>query len=411
MTESASAPEQGNTSPSSGTVNWTVTAVLGLTFLAAITVVPWYGIVHGYDSWAWTFFGIFMVLNGIGIGSGYHRLWSHRTYEAHPILKWFLAIFGGMALQNSIIVWSARHRVHHRDVDDNDKDPYSIGRGFWFAHIGWMLKDYPSGEVDYSIVPDLFKDKVAAFQHRWYWTLVWLTNLALPLFLGWLTGDMLGMFLLAGVARLVVSHHVTFFINSLAHMWGTQPYTDENSARDNHFLALITYGEGYHNYHHLFQSDYRNGIRWWHLDINKWFISTCALLGLVKNRKRAPAFKVLRAKLNMEFKRAQQKLERIQDGGAGWKEQLEQEYAQFVETVKEWQQLQIERVQLGKQALSDRFDAEKAALSARFDAEKAAFSARVEAEKQALADRYHELERSLKMQHRRVALLAAQVQV
>ena len=411
MTESVSAPEQGQTLLSTGTRNWAVTAVLGLTFLVAITLVPWYGIVHGYSAWAWGFFALFMVINGIGIGSGYHRLWSHRTYEAHPILRWFLAIAGGMSLQNSIIVWSARHRVHHRDVDDNERDPYSIGRGFWFAHIGWMLKDYPSGEVDYSVVPDLFKDPVAAFQHRWYWTLVWLTNLALPLFLGWLTGDMLGMFLLAGIARLVLSHHVTFFINSLAHMWGTQPYTDENSARDNHFLALITYGEGYHNYHHLFQSDYRNGIRWWHLDINKWFISTCALLGLVKNRKRAPAFKVLRAKLNMEFKRAQQKLERIQDGGAGWKEQLEHEYAQFVETVKEWQQLQIDKMQLGKQALTDRFDAEKAALSARFDAEKAAFSARIEAEKQALADRFHELERSLKMQHKRVALLAAQVHI
>jgi stearoyl-CoA desaturase (delta-9 desaturase) len=407
MTDSSSAASPA----ANGTINWAVTAVLGLTFLVAITVVPWYGIVHGYSAWAWGFFALFAVINGIGIGSGYHRLWSHRTYEAHPILKWFLAFAGGMSLQNSIIVWSARHRVHHRYVDDNDKDPYSIGRGFWFAHIGWMLKDYPSGEVDYSTVPDLFNDPVAAFQHRWYWTLVLLTNVALPLFLGWLTGDMLGMFLLVGIARLVLSHHVTFFINSLAHMWGTQPYTDENSARDNHLLALITYGEGYHNYHHLFQNDYRNGIRWWHLDINKWFISTCAYLGLAKNRKRAPAFKVLRAKLNMEFKRAQQKLERIQEGGSGWKEQLEHEYAQFVETVKEWQQLQVERVQLGRQAISDRIDAEKAAISARFDAEKIALASRIEAEKQALANRYHELERSLKMQHKRVALLAAQVHI
>src|SRR5210317_2554786 len=90
-------------------INWSVTAVLGLTFLAAVTVVPWYGVVHGFSGWAWTFFGIVIVLNGIGIGSGYHRLWSHRTYDAHPILKWFLAIVGGMSLQNSIIVWSARH--------------------------------------------------------------------------------------------------------------------------------------------------------------------------------------------------------------------------------------------------------------------------------------------------------------
>lgn len=367
-------------------VNWGVTAVLGLTFLAAVTIVPWYGIVHGFSGWAWLFFGIFIVLNGIGIGSGYHRLWSHRTYEAHPALKWFLAVMGGMSLQNSIIIWSARHRVHHRDVDDNDKDPYSIGRGFWFAHIGWMLKDYPSGKVDYSIVRDLEKDPVAAWQHRWYWTLVLVTNVGLPLLLGWMTGDMLGMFLLVGVARLVITHHVTFFINSLAHMWGRQPYTDENTARDHHLIALITYGEGYHNYHHIFQSDYRCGIRWWHLDINKWFISTCALLGLVRNRKRAPAFKVLRARLNMEFKVARQKLE--QEGvSARWRAQLEAEYAQYVDIVKEWQQLQMERMQASKQKLAVRFETETASF----------------------ASRYRELEMSLKMQHKRLALLTAQV--
>jgi len=367
-------------------VNWPVTAVLGLTFLAAVTIVPWYGIVHGFSGWAWLFFGIFIVLNGIGIGSGYHRLWSHRTYEAHPALKWFLAVMGGMSLQNSIIIWSARHRVHHRDVDDNDKDPYSIGRGFWFAHIGWMLREYPSGEVDYSVVRDLQKDPVAAWQDRWYWTLVLVTNVALPLLLGWMTGDMLGMFLLAGIARLVITHHVTFFINSLAHMWGRQPYTDENTARDHHLIALITYGEGYHNYHHIFQSDYRCGIRWWHLDINKWFISTCALLGLVRNRKRAPAFKVLRARLNMEFKAARRKLE--QEGvSARWRAQLETEYAQYVDIIKEWQQLQVERVQAGKQKLAERIETETASFAAR----------------------YRELELSLKMQHKRLALLTAQV--
>jgi stearoyl-CoA desaturase (delta-9 desaturase) len=367
-------------------VNWSVTAVLGLTFLAAITVVPWYGIVHGYSGWAWAFFGIFLVLNGVGIGSGYHRLWSHRTYEAHPLLKWFLAVMGGMSLQNSIIVWSARHRVHHRDVDDNDRDPYSIGRGFWFAHIGWMLNDYASGDVDYSVVRDLERDPVVAWQHRWYWTLVWVSNVAVPVFIGWLTGDILGMFLLVGVARLVVNHHVTFFINSLAHMWGRQPYTDENSARDQHFLALITYGEGYHNYHHKFQSDYRCGIRWWHLDINKWFISTCALLGLARNRQRAPQFKIMKAKLNMEFKAARRKLEQ-RGASEPWKDQLEREYAQFKETIMEWQQLQMERMQLSKQKLAERLESEAALL----------------------AFRYRELELSLKMQHKRLAMLTAQV--
>jgi len=289
---------------------------------------------------------------------------------------------GGMALQNSILVWSARHRVHHRDVDDDDKDPYSIGRGFWFAHVGWMLRDYPSGTVDYSIVPDLQKDPVVMWQHRNYLAMALGSNILLPMLLGWLVGDLWGVFLLAGVARLVINHHVTFFINSLAHMWGSQPYTDENSARDNWFLALVTYGEGYHNFHHMFQADYRNGVRWFNFDINKWFISACAGLGLASDLRRTPRFKILRARLNMEFKRARQRLA----AGASdprWKElleTLETEYAQFLGTVKQWQSLQIQRVQLGRQKLAKRLDAS-----------------------------YRELEQALKQQRKRLALLTAQL--
>lgn len=369
---------------SDGTRNWPVTLVLGLSFVAALVIVPWYGIVYGFSGWAWLFLALFFTLNGIGIGSGYHRLWSHRTYRAHPALRVFLAIMGGMALQNSILIWCARHRVHHRDVDDNDKDPYSIGRGFWFAHIGWMLKDYPSGTVDYSIVPDLEKDPVVMWQHRNYLALALVSNLGVPLLLGWMVGDLWGVFLLAGIARLVLNHHVTFFINSLAHMWGSQPYTDENSARDNWFLALITHGEGYHNFHHMFQSDYRNGVRWYAIDMNKWFISACAALGLASDRRRTPEFKILRARLHMEFKRARQRLD-AEATNPRWKEileALEKEYAQFLATVKDWQALQVERVQLGKKRLADRLDAS-----------------------------YRELEQALTQQRKRVALLTAQLYV
>jgi stearoyl-CoA desaturase (delta-9 desaturase) len=367
--------------PEHAPLNWAVSLTLGLTFLAAITVVPWYGFTVGYSGWAWLCFGLFLVLNGVGIGSGYHRLWSHRAYKAHPALRVFLAVAGAMAMQNSILVWCARHRVHHRDVDDNDSDPYSIGRGFWFAHIGWMLRDYDSGRIDYSMVPDLQRDPVVAWQHRHYWTLVWATNLGLPLLAGWLTGEWLGVFLLAGVARLVVNHHVTFFVNSLAHIWGKQPYTDENSARDNWFVALLTYGEGYHNYHHEFQSDYRNGIRWWQFDINKWFIASCAMLGLVRERKRAPQFKILRARLNMEFKRARERLAE-QQVDRNWIEILEQEYAEFMDTVKQWQALQMQKVEHGRQALAT-----------------------------GINTRFRELEFSLKMQRKRLALLTSQLSV
>jgi stearoyl-CoA desaturase (delta-9 desaturase) len=361
--------------------NWTVTLTLGLTFLVAVTVVPWYGLAYGFSAWAWLFAGLFLALNGIGIGSGYHRLWSHRAYKAHPLLRAFFALWGGMAMQNSVLVWSARHRVHHRDVDDPEKDPYSIRRGFWFAHIDWMLKDYASGVVDFSLVRDLEKDPVVAWQHRWYWHLVLATNIGLPMLLGLLLGDFWGVVLLAGVARLVVNHHVTFCINSLAHMWGSQPYSDENSARDNWFISLFTYGEGYHNFHHMFQSDYRNGIRWWQFDMNKWFIAACVALGLASDRKRAPHFKILRARLNMEFKRARQRLSEGEHHRR-WRELLETEYAEFMDTIKKWQQLQLQRVQAGRQELAKRLDT-----------------------------RYRELEFALKMQRKRLALLTAQLTV
>ena len=364
-------------------INWPVTLVLGGTFLAAITIVPWYGFVYGFSGWAWFFFAIFLVAGGIGIGSGYHRLWSHRAYEAHWIMRLYLAIVGGMTIQNSILVWCIRHRFHHRYVDDNDKDPYSIGRGFWFAHVGWMLKDYESGNLDWSVVPDLERDPIVAWQHKYYWPLVLVTNIALPLLLGWMVGDILGVFLLAGILRLVVSHHVTFFINSLAHMWGSRPYTDENTARDNWFLAIVTYGEGYHNFHHLFQSDYRNGIRWWQYDINKWFIKTCSWLGLASNLKRTSDFRIQRARLTMVFKRAQAKID-VSAENPRWRELFETEYSQFKRTIAEWQQLQMERVQQSRQKLAEAID------------------------QSSLTVRYRELERELKMQRKRVTMLTAQ---
>ena len=370
-----------NTSPEDAPRDWPVTLMFSLTFLAAVTLVPWYGLTAGFSAWAWVFFVVFLALNGIGIGSGYHRLWSHRAYKAHPLLGVFLAIFGGMAFQNSILIWSARHRVHHRDVDDPEHDPHSIRRGFWFAHIGWMLRFYRSGEVDLDLVPDLERDPVVMWQHRWYLPLALTTNIGLPMMIGWLTGDFWGVFLLAGVVRLVANHHITFFINSLAHYWGSQPYTDENTARDNWVISLVTYGEGYHNFHHMFQNDYRNGIRWWQFDFNKWFIATCSTLGLASGLKRAPRFKILRAKLNMDFKRARQRLADAQQDRR-WMEILEKEYAEFMETVKQWQALQVQKVQQGKQALAS-----------------------------GLNTRYRELEFSLKMQRKRLALLTAQLSV
>jgi stearoyl-CoA desaturase (delta-9 desaturase) len=239
----------------------------------------------------------------MSITAGYHRLWSHRAYESHWLVRLPLLVFGTMAIQNSVLVWSANHRVHHRFCDDNDVDPYSAGRGFWYSHIGWMLRNYPSATPDFNLVKDLERDPMLRFQHQYYLPLVLLTNLGIPIALGLYFGDFWGMLLLAGVTRLVISHHVTFFINSLAHMWGTQPYNDRNSAKDNPVLAFLTYGEGYHNFHHHFLHDYRNAIRWWQWDPTKWFIWALSKFGLTHSLRRTPDVTIQRAVVEMQLRR------------------------------------------------------------------------------------------------------------
>ena len=326
----------------------------GLFNLLAVTAVPLWAWLHGYATAAWIAAGVLWALNGLSITIGYHRMWSHRAFKARWPVRMVLAIFGGMALQNSIRVWAARHRIHHRHVDDVERDPHSIRRGFWHAHIGWMLRAWPSSEVDFSQARDLDRDPIVVWQHRHYWALVWTTNLGLPLLLGWLTGDIVGMLLLAGVLRLVVSHHFTFFINSLAHTRGARPYSEDNTAVDNALVALLTWGEGYHNYHHAFQADYRNGIRWWQYDPSKWIINLLAWTGLVYDRKRTAGFRIQRARLAVEFARLKRRAEddRVQES---WRTLFEREYRQFRETVAEWQAVQRRRVETGAEAVRDRW--------------------------------------------------------
>ena len=321
-------------------IMWLPAVVLTATFIVSITVVPWYGLTHGFTWGNWLAFALILGCNGLSITAGYHRLFAHNTYKAHALLRWFYALFGASATQNSILVWASGHRRHHRHVDDNDADPYSANRGLWFSHIGWMLRDYPTGKIDFSNVPDLQRDPIIAFQHRYYAPLAVGMNLAPPLLLGALTGDYWGYLLAAGFLRLVVNHHVTFFINSLAHYWGKQPYTDENTARDNFWLALVTYGEGYHNFHHLFQNDYRNGVRWWQWDPTKWLIAGLQLVGLTSRLKRTPDFQIQRALLAMQFKRAQEKLAKLPSVGQSQIELVRQrianEYETFHAAIAEW---------------------------------------------------------------------------
>lgn len=355
-------------------IEWATAITFAITTAVAVIAVPIYGYFFGFSTTAWVAALLLWIACGISIGSGYHRLWSHRTYEAHWLLRVFFALGGALALQNSALVWCARHRVHHKHVDEEDADPHSIKLGFWYAHIGWMLRDYEPGRVDFSRVRDLERDPIVAWQHRHYWALTWSMNLGLPAVIGLLAGDLWGVILLAGFLRLVVNHQVTFMVNSLAHMWGKRPYSEENTARDNWFLAILTFGEGYHNFHHAFQADYRNGARWWQFDINKWFLNICRLFGLCRNFKVTPQFRILRAKLNIQFERARARISESD----GWKETLDREYQQFRETVVAWQALQRERVKQTRQSLKARWESAE------------------------LRSRMQELEFSLKLQRKRL---------
>lgn len=331
--------------------------------LLALVAAPLWGILVGFSGWAWLAAGLIWLFSGLAITAGYHRLWSHRSYQAAWLLRLFFVIFGTFALQNSVLVWCARHRLHHRFVDDVERDPHSIRTSFWHAHIGWMLRHWPSSEVDFSQVRDLQADPLLAWQHRHYWALTWLLNLGVPVLLGLLVGEVIGMVLLAGAVRLVFSQHCTFFINSLAHCWGKRRYSHANSSRDNGWLALLTWGEGYHNFHHSFQADYRNGARWWHFDPGKWLIATCAGIGLATRLKRTPGFKIRRAQLQIQFSELEQALAASQTAET-WPEVIEREYQQFMETINQWQRAQAERVEAGTATLRDRW--QKHAFKARF---------------------------------------------
>ncbi len=275
----------------------------------ALVGVPIEGFLNGFDSVELITCVILIYFSGMSITAGYHRLWSHKSYEANAIVRFVFAIGGAMTVQNSILHWSSDHRVHHRHVDENDHDPYSAKKGFWYSHIGWMLREYqPLRYSDYANCKDLQKDKIVMWQHKYYLPIMLVANFGITGFIGWLNGDVLGMILIAGVLRLVVVHHVTFFINSLAHIWGRQPYTDQNTARDNGILAFFTFGEGYHNFHHIFEYDYRNGIQWWQWDPTKWLIKGLSFIGFTKNLRYCPEERIEKAKLAMQLQRAKAKL-------------------------------------------------------------------------------------------------------
>lgn len=244
----------------------------------------------------------FAVVTIFAISAGYHRLFSHRTYEAHPALRVFLLLFGAAAFQTSALEWSANHRKHHARTD-TDADPYSIRRGFWHAHVGWVLEKMPLGAPTMQL-SDLRRDPLVMWQHRNFLPLALLMGFGLPLLMGALFGDPFAFLLWAGFTRLVFVYQVTFAINSFAHLFGRQPYSDRDTSRDSLVAALLTFGEGYHNFHHTFPGDYRNGALRHQYDPTKWILFVLSKLGIVKKLKRTPPAAIARAREQMRERSA-----------------------------------------------------------------------------------------------------------
>jgi stearoyl-CoA desaturase (delta-9 desaturase) len=263
--------------------NWSALIFIVSYHLALLVGLPLY-LLSNTPSWSligWTAFLLVSTL--LAITAGYHRLYAHRTYRTRKVVEWIMVFFGTLATQGSVIRWAHDHRIHHSHLD-TEEDPYDTPKGFWHSHLLWMFKK--NKPIDERYVKDLLKNKLLVFQHRYYGVLMALTNGLVVLGVGWLTGDYFGALVFAFLLRLFLAHHSTWFINSLAHMWGSKPYSTEHSAVNNFILALLTYGEGYHNYHHTFASDYRNGVRWYQFDPPKYLIWLLNKVGLASDLKR-----------------------------------------------------------------------------------------------------------------------------
>lgn len=298
-------------------VDWINTVFLLIISLLAVVAAPWYIITHGGNAFLWSMFAFYCIATGMSITLGYHRLFSHLSFKAKWPVRLFTLVFGACAFENSALNWCSDHRRHHKHTDHDD-DPYDISQGFFWAHIGWILfKRLPEPPLDN--VNDLRKDKLVMWQHRWDKLIALVVGLVLPAVLGYFFagGAMgaLGGFLIAGVMRVFVVQQCTFFINSLCHTIGSQPYSTRCSARDSFVMSLFTFGEGYHNYHHEFQHDYRNGVKPWNFDPTKWTIWLLSKVGLASDLRRVADTKVLLAEMAEARRRADLELARIKESG------------------------------------------------------------------------------------------------
>ncbi|KAF9905789.1 hypothetical protein BX616_000925 [Lobosporangium transversale] len=281
-------------------VNWMLVGSLLLMpsygFYMALTSVP---LQQKTAIFAFAYF----LLTIFGITAGYHRLWSHRSYVASPLLQVILMIGGTGAMQGTILWWARNHRAHHR-YTDTDKDPYGAHKGLLWSHILWLLIHQDPAAVGWADTSDLETNKLVMFQEKhevWIVPTVSLVAPAVIAGLGW--GDYWGGFIYGGIIRQFIVHQSIFYVNSVAHWLGDRPFDDRHSPCDHFVTALLTMGEGYHNYHHEFPQDYRCAIKIYQYDPTKWLIAFCSFIGLARDLKRFPSNEIKKGQLKMQQKK------------------------------------------------------------------------------------------------------------
>ena len=268
----------------------------------SLTILPFVGVIltiifawgRGITLTSLLLFLGFYFITTVGIGVGYHRLFTHKGFQIKPWLKAILALSGSFALQGPVIRWVADHRRHHA-FSDRPGDPHSphlhedesylsMFKGLWYSHIGWMFDSEETTAKKFA--PDLLKDKMIVMLDRYYWLWIVMT-FALPGLIGLLiTGTFTGFLegvLWGGVVRVFFLHHVTWSINSVCHVFGKRPYKTRDESRNNAIFGVLAFGEGWHNNHHAFPAAAVHGFHWWQVDLNGFMIWVFEKMGWVWN--------------------------------------------------------------------------------------------------------------------------------
>ncbi|HEY2934723.1 MAG TPA: fatty acid desaturase [Acidobacteriota bacterium] len=258
----------------------------GINWVTSITLIIFHiGGLAALYYWSWRGLALAIFLNwvsgSLGIGMGYHRLLTHRGYKVPKPLEYFLTLCGTTALEGGPINWVATHRIHHAH-SDRDGDPHTPREGSWWAHVGWLLRgtalQYDS-RVLARYAPELVEDPVHVLINRFYFVPLIICGLVV-LALGGFQMVLWGVFL-----RVTVGLHATWLVNSATHMWGRRRFHTRDDSRNNWWVALLTFGEGWHNNHHAHPSAARHGLAWYEFDMNWLGIRVLQLLRLATSVK------------------------------------------------------------------------------------------------------------------------------